>query len=517
MMCKKIWKRIFIIVICIMIFTFLPSGKLSINAAQTINNEGIIASGNYETDVRVAKKSGLCKASDGKWYYYKNDKVDTTYTGMAKNQYGWWYMKNGKLDTSYRGLAKNNYGTWYMKDGKLDTSLTSMLKIENSNWMYIKNGKFQENHTGLVMYGGKWLEIGPNYTSTTTQSDGWLYIKNGQLDTNYVGMAKAGNSWSYVKDGTLDTSYTGMAKNQYGWWYITNGKLDKSYIGIAQNDYGVWYIKNGKLYSNYSGTLVLNDVKYTIKKGKVQETVMYAKSQVNVRSGASTNYEQIGFLRYGRKTRVIGTSQKTGWYQIRYMDKIGFVSNKYVQKERIQQTSSSISTSVQNILNKAKLNPNRSNFEPLNKEIDIVFAEVISNDMTTYEKVKACYDYLIDYCSYGNNDARYDYVEYLFSEYYGEVSAYGMLKGKIGVCSDYSEAFAMLMRAIGLNCYTVDGQTAKSGGGYTGHTWCEMNINGTIYVFDPQVEDNIAKGGEVYYYRFCKKYEEVPTKYIKYE
>ncbi len=274
-------------------------------------------------------------------------------------------------------------------------------------------------------------------------------------------------------------------------------------------------MKDGTICSKYSGTLKLNGVKYTIKKGKVQETIMYAKSLVNVRSGDSTDYQEIGFLRCGRKARVIGTSEKNGWYQIRYMDEIGFVSNNYLQKERVQQTTTSISSSVQNVLNKAKLNPKRSDFEPLNKEIDAVFAEVIANDMTTYEKVKACYDYLIDYCSYGNNAAASDYSDFYFSGYYNEVSAYGMLKGKVGVCDDYSVAFAMLMEALGLNCYTVSGQTAKAGGGYTGHIWCEMNIDGTIYVFDPQVEDNIAKGGDVYYYRFCKKYEEVPTKYIK--
>ena len=28
-------------------------------------------------------------------------KIDTTYTGMSKNQYGWWHVKAGKVDTNY--------------------------------------------------------------------------------------------------------------------------------------------------------------------------------------------------------------------------------------------------------------------------------------------------------------------------------------------------------------------------------------------------------------------------------
>ena len=51
----------------------------------------------------------------------------------------------------------------------------------------------------------------------------------------------------------------------------------------------------------------------------------------------------------------------------------------------------------------------------------------------------------------------------------------------------------------------------------TGHIWTFINISGTEYVFDPQIDDNIAKGGLVYYYRFCKTYDEVPDSYANYE
>lgn len=180
-------------------------------------------------------------------------------------------------------------------------------------------------------------------------------------------------------------------------------------------------------------------------------------------------------------------------------------------------TTQATASSAEKILNGASLNPVRSDFEPMNEYIDQLFAEIIKDNMTTYQKVKACYDYLINNCSYGMNEYVYDYIEYYFWGYQYEVSAYGMLKGHVGVCDDYSATFAMLMQAIGLDCYVVGGQTSKAGGGYTGHAWCEMNIGGTIYVFDPQVEDNIANGGTIKYYRFCKTYGEVPNKYIKSE
>ena len=89
-----------------------------------------------------------------------------------------------------------------------------------------------------------------------------------------------------------------------------------------------------------------------------------------------------------------------------------------------------------------------------------------------------------------------------------------MFKNHVGVCDDYTAAFVFMTRAIGLESYYQSGQTHKASGGYTGHAWCVMLIDGTQYVFDPQVEDNIAGGGKISYQRFCKTYDEVAGKYI---
>lgn len=196
---------------------------------------------------------------------------------------------------------------------------------------------------------------------------------------------------------------------------------------------------------------------------------------------------------------------------------MGFVSDGYLQNEQVTEptTTAPKETSLEKNINAQVLNPVTTEFEPLKQSLDDVFSKIFTDGMTTYQKVKACYDYLIKNCSYGHNEYVYDYIEEYFWGYKYEVSAYGMLKGHIGVCDDYSATFAMMMQAIGLDCYVVGGQTSLSGGGYGGHAWCEMVLDGEIYVFDPQVEDNIAKGGKILYYRFGKKYDEVPGKYIK--
>lgn len=72
------------------------------------------------TEVVSSKEPIIVKESeDGSWRAYRGDVVDTSFTGLASNDYGWWYVTNGVVDFSYNGSADNEYGSWLVKDGKL--------------------------------------------------------------------------------------------------------------------------------------------------------------------------------------------------------------------------------------------------------------------------------------------------------------------------------------------------------------------------------------------------------------
>ena len=157
------------------------------------------------------------------------------------------------------------------------------------------------------------------------------------------------------------------------------------------------------------------------------------------------------------------------------------------------------------LLNNAELYPTWTGEDYCDEVVWQTLNQITYDGMSTCDKVRACYDYLVDTCTYGDNVLRLD-----FPEDNGTARAYGMLVGHVGACDDYSCAFAALTRAIGLNCYTVYGQTARADGGYTGHIWCVVAIDGVEYVFDPQIDDNI--GADVYY-RFCVTYDETPGSY----
>lgn len=71
--------------------------------------------------------------------------------------------------------------------------------------------------------------------------------------------------------------------------------------------------------------------KQTIK--KLNKT-MYATTAVNVRNKPSSKSKKLGTLRFAQKVKVTGQDKNTGWYQIKYKGKIGYVSGSYLSTSK---------------------------------------------------------------------------------------------------------------------------------------------------------------------------------------
>ena len=168
---------------------------------------------------------------------------------------------------------------------------------------------------------------------------------------------------------------------------------------------------------------------------------------------------------------------------------------------------------TEKLLNSVKLNPMKTNCTEIDKLVDGIFAKIIKGGMTPAQKVQACYDYLVKNSTYVPPiEYHMDISGYLYK--YPEDSnavsgAYPILKYKLGVCYNYSAAFAVMMRRLGYEANLAEGLVAASGGGYTGHTWVDVTLNGKHYTFDPQVEDDSNKEPEaIQYFYFGMKAEE---------
>lgn len=218
-----------------------------------------------------------------------------------------------------------------------------------------------------------------------------------------------------------------------------------------------------------------------------------------------------GFTIEGAEVSIddrIGETDEMGKFYIE-LDDAGFVLSvksgafvSYYEEVTLYDKNSVIEISlaradkIRRLLNSAVLHPYVSDHPELDAAVNALFDELFEPGMDTYDKVKACYDWLIENISYKR--------PYHESMGYWQC-AYQVFRDGIGTCNCYSNAFAVMMRYIGLDCYVVEGSTTASGGGYTGHEWTTIKIGEDFYIFDPQVEDAIAgrNGGKVNYLRFC--------------
>ena len=240
------------------------------------------------------------KAADGNWYYYKDNKIATDVTTVAKNVNGWYYVRDGKVDFKYNGFASNEHGDWYVVDGTVKFNVNDVIKdttgaLGKGNWYYvvdskvtytntvaknangwwkITNGKVDFNYTGIAKNQNGWWRIVDgkvdfNCNSVEKNENGWWYIRGGKVDFSYTGIAKNANGWWRIVDGKVDFNCNSVEKNKNGWWYIRGGKVDFSYTGVAKNANGWWRIENGKVNFNFNGIALNENGWWYLRDGKV--------------------------------------------------------------------------------------------------------------------------------------------------------------------------------------------------------------------------------------------------------
>ncbi len=108
-----------------------------------------------------------------------------------------------------------------------------------------------------------------------------------------------------------------------------------------------------------------------------------------------------------------------------------------------------------------------------------ILRDIISDDMTDYEKALSIFDYITANTVYDmdtyNNKTTDNPMQYMC--YYLEGVLYS--SSKLSVCDGYSKTYALLCNMEGINCVRVMG--LASGGG---HAWNKVEIDGNWYMAD---------------------------------
>ena len=276
------------------------SGNVDLNYSYS-PFENSYGSGNTNNGGTTNKYSDGLNEIEGELYYFKNNRIDTSYSGLAQYGNEWYYIENGKVNWNYTGLAQRGNEWFYIEKGKLNWNHSGIVEYNNqwfyvergrlnwnytglgqsgndwyyivggrvnwgytglvqrgNEWFYIENGKLNWNHSGIVEYNKQWFyvergRLNWNYTGLGQSGNDWYYIERGRVNWGYTGLVQKGNEWFYVKGGKLDWSYTGLVQKGNEWFFVRNGRLDWGYTGLACNGEYYFYVKNGRLDWNYSG------------------------------------------------------------------------------------------------------------------------------------------------------------------------------------------------------------------------------------------------------------------------
>lgn len=136
---------------------------------------------------------------------------------------------------------------------------------------------------------------------------------------------------------------------------------------------------------------------------------------------------------------------------------------------------------------------------PLAQVVNTAIAAVTTPEMTNDEKLRACYQYIIDTCSYKRS------YETPSGDWTGTYALEILTTGQ-GNCYRYAAGFAYLAKGLGYDVRVVTGTIKAARGGVTPHGWVEIRMGDAWYIFDAEMQD--AKEYDLY----KKTYKSYPVK-----
>ena len=106
-------------------------------------------------------------------------------------------------------------------------------------------------------------------------------------------------------------------------------------------------------------------------------------------------------------------------------------------------------------------------------KMEEIVSEVITADMTDYEKELAIHDYIV-------SNYKYDYENYISDTLPDEsFTPYGLLVKGTGVCQAYAEVTKLLLNKVGIECDVVVGTSRDED-----HAWNILKLDDEYYMLD---------------------------------
>ena len=248
------------------------SGNVDLNYSYS-PFENSYGGGNTNNGGTTNKYSDGLNEIEGELYYFKNNRIDTSYTGLAQYGNEWYYIENGKVNWNYTGLAQRGIEWFYIEKGKLNWDHSGIVEY-NNQWFYVVKGRLDWNYTGLGQSDNDWYyivrgRVNWGYTGLVQRGIEWFYIEKGKLNWYHSGIVEYNNQWFYVERGRLNWNYTGLGQSGNDWYYIVGGRVNWGYTGLVQKCNERFYVKGGKLDWSYTGLVQKGNEWFFVRNGRL--------------------------------------------------------------------------------------------------------------------------------------------------------------------------------------------------------------------------------------------------------
>jgi hypothetical protein len=124
---------------------------------------------------------------------------------------------------------------------------------------------------------------------------------------------------------------------------------------------------------------------------------------------------------------------------------------------------------------------NQNDINLINNEVDKIFKEIINDNMTIYQKIKAAHDYII-------NTTEYDKTWVNSTNKAGKSNtAYGALFNHKALCGGYTDLMALFLDKLGIKNYKIASDN---------HIWNYVFVNNTWRHIDLTWDDPVTNTGK---------------------
>lgn len=421
------------------------------------------------------------------WLNSSKDGEENGTTGQGKRLEAIKIWLTGELgeyyDVIYR-VHRQTYG-WsdWVKNGETSGTTGQGKRLEAIQIKLVKKGTSQE---ATVRY------------RTHCQTYGWLpYVNNGEMS----GTSGEAKRLEAILVDIPDTTCTGGITYQvhcqtYGWMDWTTNNMSAGTSGQAKRLEAIRIKLTGEMADRF-------DVYYRVHSQTFGWLDWACNGETSGTAGLSKRLEAIEIVLVEKGETAPGQTARP------YIDKsvldqmAAEAEEEKRQQEEAEKDANDKATSenLRQTLNNVVLNPMKTNDPRMDNQVQSILASIITPDMDNYEKVYACYNWIIKNASY-KYESGYTNVWNLPGVSYANqrdqqvVSfAYPILIGKedgskYGTCINYASALVLMTRALGFDSYRVGGETIRADNSYGEHYWTVIKIDGIWYNFDPQNADN---------------------------